>query len=245
MILNLLQQEGIVCRIDGEYLQGGAGELQAMNMVRVMVDEADYTKAQNIINEWESREIEKTEAPATEKKSPGIGTGLFFGLCIGAGITAWTYNSPIDIEGIDYNNDGVLDERWTYRDNRMSKIEMDRNLDGEIDLIHDYDYRGRIAWTKLDDNFDGQYESTVTYKRNNADLIESDLNGDGKIDLRTFFTNDAFHKVEIIDPVTNMVRKKQTYKLGKLISSEFDSNGDGIFDQLRTYDYYEEVKQDQ
>jgi hypothetical protein len=39
MILNLLQQQGITGRIEGEYLQGGIGELQAMGFVRVLVSE--------------------------------------------------------------------------------------------------------------------------------------------------------------------------------------------------------------
>lgn len=30
MVLNLLEQEGIEGRIEGEYLQGGVGDLQAM-----------------------------------------------------------------------------------------------------------------------------------------------------------------------------------------------------------------------
>ena len=42
MILNLLQQAGVTGRIDGEFLQGGAGELQAGGVVRAMVDDADY-----------------------------------------------------------------------------------------------------------------------------------------------------------------------------------------------------------
>ena len=39
MILNLLEQSSLSARIDGEYLQGGVGELQAIGIVRVMVDE--------------------------------------------------------------------------------------------------------------------------------------------------------------------------------------------------------------
>ena len=54
MIFNLLVQEGIQGRVDGEYLAGGIGELQAINLVRVMVDEDDYDQAIKIIREWEA-----------------------------------------------------------------------------------------------------------------------------------------------------------------------------------------------
>jgi len=45
MILDLLNQEGIEGRVEGEYLQGGVGELQAINIVRVVVGESDYSEA--------------------------------------------------------------------------------------------------------------------------------------------------------------------------------------------------------
>ncbi len=54
MILNLLETEGISGRIDGEFLQGGVGELPAAGLVRVMVAEDDYQAAKEIVNEWEA-----------------------------------------------------------------------------------------------------------------------------------------------------------------------------------------------
>jgi hypothetical protein len=54
MILNLLEQRGIAGRIEGEYLQGGIGELSAMGFVRVLVAEVNYAEARQIISEWES-----------------------------------------------------------------------------------------------------------------------------------------------------------------------------------------------
>lgn len=55
MIFNLLVQEGIQGRVDGEYLAGGIGELQALNLVRVMVHEEDYDQSMKIIREWEAK----------------------------------------------------------------------------------------------------------------------------------------------------------------------------------------------
>ena len=83
-----------------------------------------------------------------------------------------------------YNDDGKLDEKLVYRDNRINRIEIDRNLDGAVDTIQKYDHKGRIYKTEADDNVDGIFESTVTYKRSNPVLQESDTNQDGVIDYK-------------------------------------------------------------
>ena len=59
MILNLLEQASLSARIDGEYLQGGVGELQAIGLVRVMVDEEDYAEAKTIIDAWDTAQPEQ------------------------------------------------------------------------------------------------------------------------------------------------------------------------------------------
>jgi len=242
MILNLLQQEEINCRIDGEFLQGGAGELQAMNMVRVLVEETDFKKAQVIINAWETIQVERETVDVSGNKSSGMGRGLLLGLLIGSGATFWVYNSPVTVDGVDYNNDGKLDEKWIYKDNRISSAEVDRNLDGKIDAIHSYNYKGRLYKVEFDDDFDGKYESVVTYKWGNPVFQESDLNNDGSIDYQISFENGILHEIEIIGPNSNSPKKKQVYEMNKIISSEFDSNGDGIYDKSYEYDFYEEIE---
>lgn len=54
MALHQLQQAGINARIDGEYLQGGIGELPAVGNVRVVVDERDWEEARKVIADWEA-----------------------------------------------------------------------------------------------------------------------------------------------------------------------------------------------
>ncbi len=88
MILNLLQQHRISGRIEGEYLQGGVGELQAIGFVRVLVSETDYAEAKQIINEWESIQPEP-DSPQPEAR-PSAGWQMFFaGAALGAGIMYW------------------------------------------------------------------------------------------------------------------------------------------------------------
>lgn len=54
LILGLLHQVGIKAHIAGEYLQGGAGELPAFGVMRVMVQDQDAAVARQLIEEWNS-----------------------------------------------------------------------------------------------------------------------------------------------------------------------------------------------
>lgn len=88
MILNLLTQYRIPGRIDGEFLQGGMGELQAMGFVRVMVADEDYDRAKQIIGEWEALQPPDTER--TPEAGSAFGLQLFLaGVIIGASIMYW------------------------------------------------------------------------------------------------------------------------------------------------------------
>ena len=54
LVMHQLQQAGVEAMIEGEYLQGGIGELAAMGNVRVMVNDRDMEEARKIIADWES-----------------------------------------------------------------------------------------------------------------------------------------------------------------------------------------------
>jgi len=45
VVKNLLESEGIAAFVQGEHLQGGVGELAAMNLVKVSVHDADAASA--------------------------------------------------------------------------------------------------------------------------------------------------------------------------------------------------------
>ena len=85
LILNLLEQSGLSARIDGEYLQGGMGDIQAMGIVRVMVEETDYTEAMTIIDAWDvkSPESDTDGASANKLNNFVVGTvGLICGIIL-------------------------------------------------------------------------------------------------------------------------------------------------------------------
>ena len=56
IVKGLLEQQGIAARVDGEYLQGGIGELPLIDLVTVSVAEEDYEKASKVIREYENAE---------------------------------------------------------------------------------------------------------------------------------------------------------------------------------------------
>jgi hypothetical protein len=88
MILNLLEQRGISGRIEGEYLQGGVGELQAMGFVRVLVAEEDYAEAKQIIGEWES--IQPPDATPEPETGTSVAIRTFLaGVFVGAAVMYW------------------------------------------------------------------------------------------------------------------------------------------------------------
>ena len=57
MIKGLLEQYNIRSFVQGEYLQGGVGELPTADLVTVSVVGKHEAEAKNIINEWEAGSI--------------------------------------------------------------------------------------------------------------------------------------------------------------------------------------------
>lgn len=73
MIKGLLAQYEIPAYIQGEFLQGGAGELQAaFNVVTVSVDNINQPKAKKIIDEWDSGAIVEGEQEPTNLVGGGL-----------------------------------------------------------------------------------------------------------------------------------------------------------------------------
>jgi len=54
LVMHQLQQAGIEVTIQGEYLQGGIGELPAAGNIRVLVDEKDVAEARQVIADWDA-----------------------------------------------------------------------------------------------------------------------------------------------------------------------------------------------
>ena len=57
LIKGLLTSEGISSAVLGEYLQGAVGELPANDLIRVVVDDVDYDRAVNVIENWKQAKL--------------------------------------------------------------------------------------------------------------------------------------------------------------------------------------------
>jgi len=239
MILNLLEQEGIRGRVDGEYLPGGVGELQAINLVRVMVDETDYEPARRIIREWEA--IPAGGGEGAGRTPFGAMAGFLFGLVIGAGLVFWAYDTPATRRAVDRNGDGRPEVRRDYRGNRPGRTEEDRNADGRADSVHHYDRSGLPVAVDRDDDFDGVYETHVSYRDGLPSDLASDLDQDGIVDYRARFRYGILDEVTILGQHGDTRRKRQHFRMGKPVFAEYDSDGDGRFDIRYEYDGFGQV----
>lgn len=240
MILNLIEQEGLVGRVDGEYLQGGIGELDAGSTVRVLVEEAHYEQAKKIIEDWQNcQPIQDVEYNEVEK-SNFFWEGLV-SCCLGMLIMFLYYSFPIEHDDFDNNHDGRLDERIKYVQGIISKSEVDRNFDGEFDFIFIYNRRGILESALADEDFNGTFESEIEYLHGNVEWQKSDTNGDGFKDHRIKFKNGVLDNVRFYDSLTKKVKKIQYFEALKLKSAEVDLSGNGVLDTRYQYDSFEEV----
>ena len=86
MIADLLRQQGITGRVEGEYLAGAVGELPATGLVRVVVDEEDYEPARRVIERWSALQAED-EVPAgaplaSRARWPYLALGVVLGITL-------------------------------------------------------------------------------------------------------------------------------------------------------------------
>lgn len=235
MILHLLEQQGLAGRIDGEYLQGGVGELPATGFVKVMVSESDHAAAKEIVDQWDA--IQPEQEPVRVIHKPGNRTGtLALGLLTGILATYAYFRAPAETLGNDYNGDGFPEaKRILAADGSLIRQASDRNFDGNADLVIHYDRRSIPESAESDDDFDGVFESRMTYRMGNPHQTETDTDGDGYRELRTNFMHGVPASVEYLFPDTGLAEKIDYYKFGKRRSSERDTDKDGTMDKRTTY----------
>lgn len=239
MILNLLHQAGLSGRVDGEFLQGGAGELQAIGLVKVKIEASDYPLAKQIIQQWDAMQPSVEDAhPA--KKGNFLWTGVF-GFLSGCIVTALFYHTPITHDGIDYNNDGKLDEKWTYVDGYLSKTKSDRNFDGKTDIVYRFDREGKIESSSADNDFNGTLETNSFYDSGNLIWSESDTNDSGFKDYHLSFKHGVVNTITFYNATNKQPIKIQHYEAFKLKTAEVDTSGDGTLDSIYEYDDNEEI----
>lgn len=239
MVLDLLERSGIKGRVDGEYLQGGVGELQAIGFVKVKVDEGDVEQAKAVIREWDALQQKSVVSKAKSSSKPE----LYFlaGILLGILAAYIFYNTPVSEDGIDYDGDGTLDERWSYRHYLPERMESDRDFNGKVDKIMEFDRKGMIDTVRQDNDFDGRFESISSYRRGNAVRQAVDSDGDGVSEIVYAYRNDLLHSSSFIDAQSGKPVKVQYFDAFRMTHAELDTDGDGKLDTRVTYDDIEEV----
>lgn len=237
MILNLLEQEGLSARIDGEYLQGGFGDLPAAT-VRVMIEESDYSAGKKIIDEW----IERQPAVQSNASSTKLGFGsAMAGFFVGVIVTAVYLHFPINVDGIDYNNDGKLDETWETHNYQISKTKIDRNFDGTVDFIFYFNRKGHLDYSSTDEDFNGTFETKTEYHNGSPARWESDTQDVGVINYIVTYKHGVIETETFIDLVTRKPKKVNYFGKFKIEKSEIDTNNDGVMDTIYEYDSIGEI----
>lgn len=95
VVKNLLETEGIAAFVQGEHLQGGVGELAATGFVKVSVNDADASRARELIAAWESQQPPDEVAAASSQATSGCKIVQVFLLGLAAGaLSVWLYLQP-------------------------------------------------------------------------------------------------------------------------------------------------------
>jgi Putative prokaryotic signal transducing protein len=242
MLVDLLKQEGITAYIRGEHLQGALGEMPAAGLVRLEIDESEFAQARSLIERWDAVQPSENTTSTVQKKSNGF-LWMLMGIIVGFGSCYAFYRLPTNTDDIDHNGDGIVDERWIQSASGSGlSYESDRNFDGKVDLIGQYNKHGAMDSAESDENFDGVFETKTQYTNGNPSVGEVDTDADGFHDLVVRYTHGALSSQEYISPISGKKLIVEYFALGKLMSSEVDTNKDGTLDKRHTFDNIGELK---
>lgn len=243
MIVEMLRQQNIIGTVEGQYLTGAMGELPASGLVRIMVEEEDFPRAEEILQAWDnSQPTDSVASPVTTQKAwGGFGFGLALGFIMTAGLAYVYYGAPLIQQTTDRNQDGKIDETTYYSFQGMPlRTEMDRNFDGKNDAATVYVNKanalGSIESLESDDDFDGTNETNCIFEHNYIEHCATDTDGDGFADLKIHFKNSVLHRNEFIDRQSGWPIRIEYFKMGKLRHVELDTNNDGKLDVRIHYD---------
>jgi Putative prokaryotic signal transducing protein len=261
LIRQLLEQERIRAHIAGEYLQGALGEIPANTPIEVRVAAEDAVRARQIVEAWEHAPIDQawfdeeddtaatSSVPADTMNSGRARSGslsavawLLGGAAIGAGLMWAAHHGPEKSAEIDFDQNGVVDERGVYVAERLRRIESDRNQDRKIDQITHYDSQGDAERYGRDRDFDGRFDEQGRYARGQVSSVTVDEDRDDRPDYRADYVLGVIFREEWLDPNGDVIKRVE-YRGGNPVAGAFDGDGDGRLDVERVYDTRGEIVQ--
>lgn len=241
MLQDLLRQRGISARLDGAGLQSGVGELPTIGLVRLVVEDDDFSAARAVIDEWENTSV-PDPISAPPKQPVGALVGVVIGLVLGIGGAFVYFRAPVNANGIDHNGDGVLDERWkSSRSGTPVKTEIDRNFDGAVDFVWHFNRDGQAESGESDDDFNGTLETQLKLRDGQVYSAQVDTDGDSTPDLKSLSRFGVVATVEHTPNNPDSPVRVETYRLGKLVSADVDTDQDGMLDRRYTFDDFGEI----
>jgi hypothetical protein len=230
MICDLLARAGISARVEGEFLQGAAGDLPLGNTVKVRVDPARAMEAREVIAEWEALQPPEA-APAPDDGKRWVRSLLWFaaGLVVGGGVMFVGLRTPSTEDGVDYDADGRNDIHYEYNGRAIARIDYDRDDDGHVDARWIFDFNGVEKEYDADDDFDGRFEWQGSVEDGEVVRNALDADGDGLPERVTHSRNGVLQSVEFFRH--DRIAKRELYRSGLLSSADYDDDGDGRFDR--------------
>ena len=241
MVCDLLASAGISARVEGEFLQTGAGELPLGNLVKVRVHPTRAAEAREVIAEWEKSQ--PPDGATTAPKTSRLAAPLMFMLGALAGGAVMIVLLQVSPEnGVDYNGDGRDDTVFNYFGQRLTSTEIDRNLDGKPDARWTFTWNGFEKHYEGDDDFDGRFEWQSDMHNGNLTRNVLDADGDGRPERVSHFRNGVLASQDYYFASGGRIVKRETYEAGLLATAEFDDDGDGRFERRVSYDAHAEPR---
>jgi hypothetical protein len=234
MICDLLARAGISARVDGEFLAGAGGELPLGSSIKVRVDPSRATEAREVIDEWQRHQPPPEPMPPPPRSSWLLPLWFVGGAIIGGMLMVAVLRSPVTRDSADFNGDGIADEFYYYKGQVLDRVELDRNADGKIDGRWLNDYRGIPSLWEGDDDFDGHFEWKGEVRGGSIVSTVKDVNADGKPEQVVHFTHGVLRHLDIYDAGHLVAR--ETYDNSRLMSREYDKDGDGTFERHVEFD---------
>ena len=237
MICDLLARAGISARVDGEFLQGAAGELPLGSGIKVRVAPENAAEARAVIDEWEK--TQPPPEPAAPARRPPWRSPLWFvlGFLMGGAVIAYAMRSPATSTGVDYDGDGDFEITYHYAGTTITSTEIDRNNDGRVDARWLFDMQGIERSFEADDDFDGRFEWQAEVERGELHTSRRDADGDGVADEIWHAENGVLRGIDYFDG-RGLVSRHQ-HEHGRRISADFDRDGDGTFEQHVEFDRFD------
>jgi len=240
MICDLLARAGISARVDGEFLAGAGGDLPIGNTIKVRVDPSRAAEAREVIDEWERAQPPPEPGAAPQRSRTRSPLWFLVGLLIGGTIIFIVFRTPYTQAHVDRDGDGIEDQFYYYSGQTLYRYESDRNNDRKIDTRQEYDLQGVLSSYEGDDDFDGRFEWQSVAEGGQIVTETLDSNGDGKPDLVQHLLHGVIRSVDIYDGAGLRIVARQHFDGAWHDATEFDADGDGIFERHVEYDRYGE-----